>query len=176
VTAGDYFHLLRRQSLMLWRKPLVVMTPKSLLRAARASSPIEQLSEGGYRAVVAEGQVENADRLLLCSGKIAHELEAERERREDNKTAIVSLIQLYPFPKEQIAEQIRRHRTARKVVWVQEEPANMGAQAYVRPIIQRLLGDRHLTTVRRSASASPATGSSKAHALEQAALIKLAFA
>ena len=85
-------------------------------------------------------------------------------------------MQLYPFPRKEVVEEIRRHASARKVVWVQEEPANMGALTYIRPALQRLLGDRHLTAVRRTASASPATGSAKAHALEQAALIKLAFA
>jgi 2-oxoglutarate dehydrogenase E1 component len=176
VTAGDYFHLLRRQSLMTWRKPLVMFTPKSLLRAPRAGSPVTSLSDRRFQPVKADAKVLDAERLLICSGKIAYELEAERERREDAKTAIVSLVQLYPFPRKEIEGEIRKHRTARKVVWVQEEPANMGALTYIRPALQRLLGDRHLTAVRRAASASPATGSAKAHALEQAALIRLAFA
>lgn len=88
----------------------------------------------------------------------------------------MTLVQLYPFPKKQVSEEIHKHKSARKVVWVQEEPSNMGALSYVRPILQRELGSRHLTTVKRSESASPATGSARAHALEQAALIKLAFA
>jgi 2-oxoglutarate dehydrogenase E1 component len=176
VTSGDYFHLLRRQSLMTWRKPLVMLTPKSLLRAPRAGSPITSLSEVRFKPVRSDGKVQNAERLLICSGKIAYELEAERDRREDDKTAIISLVPLYPFPRREVNAQIPKHASARKVVWVQEEPANMGALTYVRPMLQRLLGDRHLTAVRRTASASPATGSAKAHALEQAALIKLAFA
>ncbi len=176
VTAGDYFHLLRRQSLIKWRKPLVMFTPKSLLRAPRAGSSIASLSERRFKPVKPDGKVHDAERLLICSGKIAYELEAERDRRECSKTAIISLVQLYPFPRKEVAAEIRRHASARKVVWVQEEPANMGALTYIRPVLQRLLGDRHLTAVRRAASASPATGSAKAHALEQAALIKLAFA
>jgi len=176
-TAADYFHLLRRQSMITWRKPLVVLTPKSLLRSSKASSPIESLTQSvRFQPVISDDGVDDAERLLICTGKIAHELKAERERRQDDKTAVLSLVQLYPFPRKQVNDQLRRHRSARKVIWVQEEPANMGALSYVRPVLQRLLGDRHLTTVKRSESASPATGSAKAHALEQAALIKLAFA
>lgn len=176
ATAADHFHLLRRQALIKWRKPLIVMTPKGLLRARAASSPIESLIEGSFRPVSADAKVVNAERLLICSGKILHELEAERDRRGDDKTAIVSVVQLYPFPRKELEVQLHKHARARKIVWVQEDPANMGALSYVRPILQRMLGSRHLTTVKRSESASPATGSAKAHALEQAALIKLAFA
>ncbi|MDH3217805.1 MAG: 2-oxoglutarate dehydrogenase E1 component, partial [Candidatus Krumholzibacteria bacterium] len=176
-TSCHYFHLLRRQNLIRWRKPLVVLTPKSLLRAREASSPVASLTKSGcYRFVSSDPKVDNAERLLICSGKILHELTAERDRRQDAKTAVISLVQLYPFPRAEFEEEIRKHSSARKVIWVQEEPANMGALSYVRPILQRLLGERHITTVKRSESASPATGSAKAHALEQAALIKLAFA
>ncbi len=177
ATASQYFQLLRRQVFTTWRKPLVVLTPKSLLRAPRASSTIESLAAGGsFEAVSTGAPVQDAERLLICSGKISHELEAERQRRDDAKTAIITIVQLYPFPVAQLEAEMRRHPLARKVVWVQEEPANMGALGYVRPVLQRMLGSRHLTTVKRSESASPATGSAKAHALEQAALIKLAFA
>jgi 2-oxoglutarate dehydrogenase E1 component len=125
--------------------------------------------------VLADIKVADAERLLLCTGKIAHELRAERDRREDGRTAVVSLEQMYPFPKAELLEEISRHTALRKVVWVQEEPANMGALGYVRPLLQRLLGEKHLVTVKRSESASPATGSVKAHKLEQDALIRLAF-
>jgi 2-oxoglutarate dehydrogenase E1 component len=177
ATAGQYFQLLRRQALTTWRKPLVVLTPKGLLRAPRASSSVESLAAArGFQPVSGDTRAQDAERWLICSGKIAHELEAERDRRKDVKTAITTIVQLYPFPVQHMEEEMRRHSSARKVVWVQEEPANMGALAYVRPALQRLLGNRHLTTVKRSESASPATGSAKAHALEQAALINLAFA
>jgi 2-oxoglutarate dehydrogenase E1 component len=178
ATACHYFHLLRRQALIKWRKPLVLLTPKSLLRAPRASSSIESLTSSScFGPVSPDSKIENAQRVLICSGKISHELEAERDRRHDKTTAIITLVQLYPFPSQQFEEEMRKHPSARKVMWVQEEPANMGALSYVRPILQRLLGSRHhLTTVRRSESASPATGSAKAHALEQVALINLAFA
>lgn len=172
-----YFHLLRRQALTRWRKPLILFTPKSLLRAPRASSAIESFTtDGCFAPVSSAGAAGNAERVLICSGKIAHELEAELERRGDSKTTIITLVQLYPFPQKAVEQEIQKHPSARKVVWVQEEPANMGALAYVRPRLQRLVGNRHVTTVKRSESASPATGSAKAHALEQAALIRLAFA
>jgi 2-oxoglutarate dehydrogenase E1 component len=175
-TSSQYFHLLRRQVLRPWRKPLVIFTPKSLLRAEEACSPVETLTSGRFQSVLPDVEVVDPERLLICSGKIAHELRTERRRREDKKTAVVCLAQLYPFPKGELAEELKIHRTARKVVWVQEEPANMGAISYVRPILQRLVGDRHVTTIKRSESASPATGSSKAHALEQQAIVRLAFA
>ena len=118
----------------------------------------------------------DAERLVFCSGKIYHELCAERARRGDTKTAIVCIVELYPFAEAAVRAELKRHANARKVLWVQEEPANMGALAYIRPILRRLAAPRHVTTVKRSASASPATGSAKAHALEQQTLIMLAFA
>ncbi len=175
TTAAQYFHLLRRQVLRKWRKPLVVFTPKGMLRSKRAASTRDELVRGGFRAVLTDPEIVEADRVLLCTGKIVHELRAERARREDSRTAIVAIEQLYPFPEAEVHAELRRLATARKIVWVQEEPANMGALAFVRPELQRLCGGRHLTSVKRSASASPATGSTKAHRLEQEALIRLAF-
>jgi 2-oxoglutarate dehydrogenase E1 component len=175
-TSCQYFHLLRRQALRLWRKPLVVFTPKSMLRAESASSPIGTFTSSGcFKPVLPDAGSSGAERLLICSGKIAHELKAERERRQEAKTAVICLAQLYPFPKNELRAELDKHPAVRKVVWVQEEPANMGALNYVRPLLQRLLGEKHLVTVKRSESASPATGSVKAHKLEQEALIRLAF-
>jgi 2-oxoglutarate dehydrogenase E1 component len=175
-TAAQYFHLLRRQTLRHWRKPLVVFMPKGLLRARTASSPLSELCEGHFDRLSADPGLEAVDRILVCSGKIVHELRAERERRRDSRTAILCLNQLYPFPEQEVHAELQRLGRARKVVWVQEEPANMGALSYVRPELNRLAGGRHVTTVKRSASASPATGSVKAHQLEQQSLIRLAFA
>jgi len=177
VLSSQYFHLLRRQFLQPLRKPLIVMTPKGLLRAPVASSALKLFSQQkSYVSILPEYQIENAKKLLICSGKIYHELCAERARRNDEKTAIVCVSQLYPFPRAELREEIRRHKDVRQCVWVQEEPANMGALHYIRPLLQRVAGDRSITTVKRSESASPATGSSRAHALEQKALIELAFA
>jgi 2-oxoglutarate dehydrogenase E1 component len=175
-TSCQYFHLLRRQALRVWRKPMIILTPKGMLRAEAAASPIGGFTSGGcFKLVLPDSKAKQAERLLICSGKIAHELKAERDRRQDDKTAVICLAQLYPFPGKEMLEELRRHSGARKVVWVQEEPGNMGALSYVRPLLQRLLGERHLVTVKRSDSASPATGSFKAHKLEQDALIRLAF-
>jgi 2-oxoglutarate dehydrogenase E1 component len=112
--------------------------------------------------------------LLLCTGKIGHELGLERKRRKDESTAIVFVDQLYPFPEEELSTELERHPQA-DIVWVQEEPANMGALFYMRPRLRRIARGRPVLKVTRSASASPATGSAKAHELEQKTLLTLAF-
>jgi 2-oxoglutarate dehydrogenase E1 component len=174
-TAAQHFHLLRRQALRPWRKPLVVLTPKGSLRAPAAASALDEFTTGRFRTVIGDADVADADRVLVCSGKIVHELRQERARRDTMRFAIVALEQLYPFPEADLQAELARHPRA-EIVWVQEEPANMGAMSFVRPLLQRLAGgDHHVTTVKRHASASPATGSPKAHALEQSALLEIAF-
>jgi 2-oxoglutarate dehydrogenase E1 component len=177
-TAAQYFHLLRRQALRKWRKPLVVLTPKSMLRQKDAASTVADLGRERFLPVVGEAGDfgdRGARRLLLCTGKIGHELKRERDRREQQgATAVVFLDQLYPFPEEEVAAELARHPEA-QILWVQEEPANMGALFFVLPHLQRLAG-RPVRTIKRSASGSPATGSAKAHSLEQKALLTLAFA
>src|SRR5579862_9900895 len=121
-TAGQYFHLLRRQALRKWRKPLVVMTPKSMLRTPASSSTLAELSAARFRPVIPDKGNGTATRVLLCTGKIGHELEAERKRRKDDSTAIVFVEQLYPFPEAELAAEMDRHANAREFVWVQEEP------------------------------------------------------
>ncbi len=173
-TAAQYFHLLRRQALTPWRKPLVVMTPKSMLRHKDSSSTVAELGRERFLKVVGDPQVEGAKRVLLCTGKIGHELKRERDARKDTETAVVFLDQLYPFPMAEQAAEMARHPEAHDFVWIQEEPANMGARFFVRPRIERLLG-RRIRTIQRAPSGSPATGSSKAHNLEQQRLLTLAF-
>jgi 2-oxoglutarate dehydrogenase E1 component len=173
--AAQYFHLLRRQALRPWRKPLVVFTPKSMLRHPDASSAAGELSRPRFLNVLPDEDVSNAERVLLCTGKIGHELRAERRKRKDQATAIVFLEQLYPFPETELAQELERHAEAEDILWVQEEPANMGALWYVLPRLRRLAGQKHVLSVKRSASASPATGSGKAHELEQNTLLTLAF-
>ncbi|MGH9508537.1 MAG: 2-oxoglutarate dehydrogenase E1 component [Terriglobales bacterium] len=173
--AAQYFHLLRRQALRKWRKPLIVFTPKSMLRHPDATSPLADLSRPRFLNVIPDAEIANATRLLLCTGKIGHELRRERKQRKDEQTAIVFVEQLYPFPQDELAAELARHPRAKVVVWVQEEPANMGALAYILPRLTRLCRDRHIRTVKRTASASPATGSAKAHELEQKTLLTLAF-
>jgi 2-oxoglutarate dehydrogenase E1 component len=173
--AAQYFHLLRRQALRHWRKPLVVFTPKSMLRHPDASSPIEDLTHKQFLNVLPDNDVTDAKRILFCTGKIGHELRAERKKRGDTSTAIVFIEQLYPFPDAELSAVLDRHPNAEDLVWVQEEPANMGALFYVQPRLKRIAGKRHVLTVKRSASATPATGSAKAHEVEQKTLLTLAF-
>ncbi len=174
-TAAQYFHLLRRQALRPWRKPLVVFTPKSMLRHPDAASKLEELSHPRFLTVLPESEVERAGRVLVCSGKIGRELRQERKQRKDTSAAIVFLEQFYPFPESELAAELAQHATAREIVWVQEEPANMGALSYVLPHLERIASGRPVRSVKRSASASPATGSTKAHELEQKTLLTLAF-
>jgi 2-oxoglutarate dehydrogenase E1 component len=176
-TAAQYFHMLRRQSLRAWRKPLIVFTPKSMLRHPDASSNIEDFTRPRFQPVVPDQEVQNAKRILIASGKVGHELRAERRRRKDRNTAIFFLDQLYPLPRTEISAALAEHPQAREVVWVQEEPANMGALFYILPRLERLAQAQGLQvrSVKRSASASPATGSTKAHELEQKTLLALAF-
>jgi 2-oxoglutarate dehydrogenase E1 component len=174
-TAAQYFHLLRRQALRRWRKPLVVFTPKSMLRHPAASSSLADLGTPRFRPVIPDGGDGSAPRVLLSTGKIGHELEAERKRRRNSTTAIVFLEQLYPLPESELSAEMDRHQNAREFVWVQEEPANMGALAFLMPRLERLARGRAVLSIKRSASASPATGSHKAHELEQKTLLTLAF-
>ena len=173
--AAQYFHLLRRQALRHWRKPLIVFTPKSMLRHPDASSPIEDFTHKNFLNVIPDTEVGEADRILICTGKIGHELQAERKKRKDTSTAIVFLEQLYPFPEQEVIAEFDRHGQHADIVWVQEEPANMGAMFNMLPRLKRIAGDRHVLTVKRSSGASPATGSSKAHEVEQKTLLTLAF-
>ncbi len=173
--AAQYFHLLRRQALRHWRKPLIVFTPKSMLRHPDASSPIEDFTHKNFLNVIPDTEVGEAERILICSGKIGHELRAERKKRKDTSTAIVFLEQLYPFPEQELVAELDRHGHEGDIVWVQEEPANMGALFNMLPRLGRIAGDRHVLSVKRSAGPSPATGSAKAHEVEQKTLVTLAF-
>jgi len=173
--AAQYFHLLRRQALRRWRKPLIVFTPKSMLRNPAAASPIADFSRPRFQMVLADPEVQQAERVLFCTGKIGHELAAERKRRNDASTAIVFLEQIYPFPEKELEAVLAGYSSARDFVWVQEEPANMGALSFMMPRLKRVLRGRAVRSVKRSGSASPATGSAKAHELEQKTLLTLAF-
>ena len=173
--AAQYFHLLRRQALRHWRKPLIVFTPKSMLRHADASSPIDDFTHKNFQNVIPDREVGEAERILICTGKIGHELQAERKKRKDTSTAIVFLEQLYPFPEDEVVAEFDRHGKHADIVWVQEEPANMGAMFNMLPRLKRIAGERPVLSVKRSAGPSPATGSAKAHEVEQKTLLTLAF-
>ena len=176
-SAAQYFHMLRRQARRPWRKPLVVFTPKSMLRHPDASSQLDDLAQPHFSQVVPDREVTDARRILIASGKVGHELKAERRKRKDTSSAILFLDQLYPLPRHEIAAALDTHRNAREVIWVQEEPRNMGPFFYVMPRLAQIVQDRglNLRSVKRSSSASPATGSAKAHELEQKTLLSLAF-
>ncbi|MEK6321480.1 MAG: multifunctional oxoglutarate decarboxylase/oxoglutarate dehydrogenase thiamine pyrophosphate-binding subunit/dihydrolipoyllysine-residue succinyltransferase subunit [Acidobacteriota bacterium] len=177
-TAAQYFHVLRRQGLQQITKPLVVITPKSLLRLPEAASTIEQFSRGGFLPVIGDDSVDetNVIRVLLCSGKVYYDLLAERKKLGDSRTAIVRVEQFYPFPKTFLVEQLDRFPNASDVRWVQEEPENMGGWSFMEPRLLRVVGrDRTLRYVGRPPSASPATGSHTIHQMEQQQLVKEAF-
>src|SRR5262249_41022025 len=152
-------------ALQKWRKPLIVFTPKSMLRHPDAASDIGEFSNPRFLRVVPDAEIENAERVLVCTGKIGHELRHERAARKNSAppTAIVMLDQIFPFPEQEMAAELARHASAREIIWVQEEPANMGALSFVLPRLERAAGGRRIRSIKRSASASPATGSAKAH-------------
>jgi 2-oxoglutarate decarboxylase len=172
---ASYFHLLRRQAYAKPRKPLIVFTPKSMLRLKAAASAVEDFTSGTFLPVIPERQpLQSVDRVLLCSGKIYHDLIAERNKRGDTSTAIVRLEQLYPLDVEGILGAIGSFPSA-QLVWVQDEPANQGPWPSIALSLPQDLGGRPLLRISRPASASPATGSAKKHQAEQAALIAQAF-
>ncbi|WP_232807206.1 multifunctional oxoglutarate decarboxylase/oxoglutarate dehydrogenase thiamine pyrophosphate-binding subunit/dihydrolipoyllysine-residue succinyltransferase subunit [Geodermatophilus chilensis] len=183
-TPGNYFHLLRRQALSDVHRPLVVFTPKSLLRAKAAVSPVSDFTDEAFRPVLADPGVGGeplddaaVQRVLLCSGKVAYDLLALREADGTADTAVVRVEQLYPLPAEQIRQALERYPNAQDVVWVQEEPANMGAWQFMAVnLAEHLPAGRRLRRVSRPAAASPAVGSAKVHEVEQKRLVAEAFA
>jgi 2-oxoglutarate dehydrogenase E1 component len=181
TTPAQMFHLLRSQVLCPVRKPLIVMTPKSLLRLPAAASTLDELASGRYRRVLEDDLADPAKvtRVLLCTGKIYYELADERARRADASVAIVRLETLYPWwPNLVAAATLDRYPQLAEMFWVQDEPHNMGAEQFVTPRLQALLGGRaiRLEAISRAESASPATGSHKAHVIEQQQILGKAFA
>jgi 2-oxoglutarate dehydrogenase E1 component len=177
TTPAQFFHVLRRQVKRVWRKPLIVFTPKSLLRQVDAVSMLDELAAGSFQRVIPDDVVDPAKvkRILLCSGKVFYDLAAERRKRKRDDVAIVRFEQLYPLSDELTAA-LARYAVGTPVVWVQEEPRNMGAWYFINARKADLVADRHpLSLVSRPESASPATGSTGAHALEQAMLLEQAF-
>ncbi len=178
-TPAQYFHVLRRQMHRQWRKPLVVFTPKSLLRDARATSPLADCTQGGFQRVLPDPRglsLKTVTRVLLCSGKMYFDLEAERVKLGRDQVAILRLEQLYPFPRAELETLLADCRDGTHIIWVQEEPENMGAWRYLRVTgTLSFLGRLPCTGICRSASASPATGSHAAHLVEQQELLNRAF-
>jgi 2-oxoglutarate dehydrogenase E1 component len=177
TTPAQYFHALRRQVKRPWRKPMIVMSPKSLLRHPNAVSKRADLEQGAFRRIIYDYTVEpqKVKRILLCSGKVYYDLEQEREKRGLDNVAILRLEQLYPISQAELSEALAPYSKDIPVLWVQEEPKNMGAWWYLRATWGNSVADHPFSGVYRRASASPATGSSNSHKLEQAELLSIAF-
>ncbi len=178
-TPGQYFHMLRRQMLRKWKKPLIVMTPKSLLRHKDVVTALDEFANGHFQTVIPDRSVEDPDavrKILLCTGKIYYELAQEREKLGAFDVAIIRVEQLYPLPHEGLKAALSVYPSGTPVVWVQEEPENMGASRFMRCHYGHHLFQSHpFSSVDRPASASPATGSYRSHAIEQAEIMTQAF-
>jgi len=180
TTPAQYFHLLRRQARRDRLRPLVVMTPKSLLRHPFTASTPKELAEGRFLRVIddleAAAQAAKVRRLVLCSGKIAVDLFTSERRKDNPQVAVVRVEQLYPFPADLITDVLERYANVREVCWVQEEPENMGAWEFVRPEIESLIERRWpLRYIGRSRNSSPSEGSSSWHAANQRAIVDQVF-
>ncbi|GIJ40762.1 multifunctional oxoglutarate decarboxylase/oxoglutarate dehydrogenase thiamine pyrophosphate-binding subunit/dihydrolipoyllysine-residue succinyltransferase subunit [Micromonospora andamanensis] len=178
TTPANYFHLLRRQALSPKRKPLVVFTPKSLLRHKLCVSSVEDFTTGTFSPVLADpavGAPEQVKRVLLCSGKVYYDLFQARKERGVTDTAIIRLEQLYPMPVEEIRAALAQYPNAEDFAWVQEEPANQGAWSFVALNLLEHLDGVRLRRISRPAAAAPAVGSAKMHEVEQTALIEAAL-
>jgi 2-oxoglutarate dehydrogenase E1 component len=179
TTPAQYFHLLRRQVRPGMERPLVVMTPKSLLRLPAAASRIEELATGGFQPVIDDAGIADAGavrKVVLCSGKVFYDLIEARKQSKELSVAIVRLEQFYPFPLRSVREVIEKYANATQYAWVQEEPHNMGGWTFVRERLESLLSDANeLRYIGRTASASPATGSYSVHQREQADLVSQAL-
>jgi len=181
TTPAQMFHLLRGQVLRRLRKPLIVMTPKSLLRLPAAVSTLDELATGSFQRVIHDDSVDpsKVTRVLMCSGKIYYELVEERTKRKDPTVAIVRIEKLYPWWPQLIAASFEKFTGLEDLFWVQDEPANMGAAQFVTPRLEQILRERGgkvtYDCISRAESASPATGSHKAHVIEQLQILKAAF-
>jgi 2-oxoglutarate dehydrogenase E1 component len=182
TTAAQYFHVLRRQALLLQTDPLplIVMSPKSLLRHPQAASTLRDLSEGRWHAVMGDPEAEQhpaeVRRLILCSGKVFVDLAASEQRQRQRSVAVVRVEQLYPFPEDDVQHVLQTYPSLEEVVWLQEEPANMGAWNYVRPLLHLLLNNRWpLRFIGRPPNSSPAEGSAAWHAANQRTIVSRAY-
>jgi 2-oxoglutarate dehydrogenase E1 component len=178
TTAAQYFHLLRRQIRRKFRKPLINMMPKSLLRYEPSASRIEELTEASFQNVIDDPSIanhENVRRVVLCSGKVYYSLITAREKQKVSDVAVIRVEQLYPFPQNELSAVLDKYRRAQEFVWVQEEPKNRGAWSYVSPRLMELLPDTVVQYVGREESASPAAGAFKMHAMEEQEILTAAM-
>ena len=177
TTPAQYFHCLRRQALRPWRKPLVVITPKSLLRHRRVVSRLDDFAQGAFERMIPDPlPVAKVEKIILCTGKIYYDLTQKRADLARNDVAILRVEQLYPLRSETLAMNLDRYPSGTPVLWVQEEPENMGAWPYLRLLLgDELLGKFPFLCVSRPRSASPATGSALRHKREQEQVLANAF-
>ncbi|KJK22268.1 2-oxoglutarate dehydrogenase [Burkholderiaceae bacterium 16] len=180
TTPAQIFHLLRRQMIRLFRKPLVIMTPKSLLRNKDAVSPLSDLAKGHFETVIPDHEELNASkvkRVIMCSGKVYYDLVNTRKERGASDTAVIRLEQLYPFPHKAVAAELKKYPNANEIVWCQDEPQNQGAWFFVQHFIMENMAEgQKLGYAGRPASASPAVGYYAKHNEQQKALLEAAFA
>lgn len=176
TTPAQYYHALRKQVLQEKRKPMIIMSPKSLLRHPMAVCNVEELANGKYMPFIddkTQSGKDNVERLVICSGKVYYDLMNHLKDNENDKVGVARLEQFYPFPNKDISKALDGYKNVKEVVWCQEEPKNMGAWTFVAPRLQNLLGDDvKLRYAGRQASASPAAGQKKVHAAEQNKLIE----
>ncbi len=179
TTASQIFHVLRRQMVRDLRKPLVIFTPKSLLRNKDATSPVSEFTKGSFQTVIPESKTLKADkvkRVIACSGKVYYDLVKQREAKGADDTAIIRVEQLYPFPHKAFGAEIKKYPNATDIVWCQDEPQNQGAWFFIQHNIhENMLEGQKLGYAGRPASASPAVGYSHLHQDQQKALIEAAF-
>ena len=172
TTPAQYFHRLRLQAVSKCRKPLIIMSPKSLLRHLLAVSTIDELSTGYFQEILDDFvSPESAKKLLFCSGKIYYELFQRRETLKDSEVAIIRIEQFYPFPESRLKQLLDKYSHIKDLFWVQEEPANMGGWSFIRPYLEELT-KKTITYIGRKAAASPATGFANIYRQEQAAIVE----
>ncbi|HMN21831.1 MAG TPA: 2-oxoglutarate dehydrogenase E1 component [Ottowia sp.] len=180
TTASQIFHVLRRQMVRPLRKPLVILTPKSLLRAKQATSPVTEFTSGGFQTVIGDQGGLKADkvkRVIACSGKVYYDLVARREEKGSQDVAIIRVEQLYPFPHKAFGAELKKYPGATEIVWCQDEPQNQGAWFFVQHYVhENMLAGQKLGYAGRAASASPAVGYAHLHQEQQKALVDAAFA
>ena len=175
TTAAQYFHILRRQVCREFRKPLVIMSPKSLLRHPKVVSPVVEFEKGQFEEVLDDDRIKDpkvVKRVVFCTGKIFYEMQEATSTGPEGEVALVRIEQLYPFPSKKVADIIGRYKNAKDAVWAQEEPQNMGAWTFIRPRLEELLPDTvRLKYVGRRDSGTTAEGATKAHTAEQARIV-----
>lgn len=173
TTPANFFHILRLQIVFPFRIPLICMTPKSLLRHPLCVSPVDDFTQSGFNSVIDDSNADphNVEKVLFCSGKIYYELFEKQQKENRNDVAIIRLEQLYPFPKKKIQNIVNKYGLAKRYVWVQEEPENMGAWSFLRSAFTSV----RLDLISRKAQATPATGFHRHHVREQQAILNYAF-